>query len=138
MSLVSINWRPDRKTLVEFSEFGMFFLGMVAAPLTYFRGHATIAASLWGAAVLGRVIGVLRPSWLRPVFVGLTVATLPIGWVASHLALGLLYYGVFTPIALTFRLAGRDALTRRLDRAASTYWEPYDPDRGMDRYLRQF
>src|SRR4051812_46883956 len=33
MSLVPINWRPDRKTLAEFSEFAMFFLGMVAAPL---------------------------------------------------------------------------------------------------------
>jgi len=138
MSLVSINWRPDRKTLAEFSEFGMFFLGMVAAPLTYFRGHATFAAILWGAAVLGRLIGVLCPDWLRPVFVGATLATWPIGWVVSHLALRLLYYGVITPIALIFRLAGRDALTRRLDRAANSYWEPYNPDRGMDRYLRLF
>ncbi len=138
MSLVPINWRPDRKTLAEFSEFGMFFLGMVAAPLAYFRGHATLAALFWVAAVLGRLVGLVRPAWLRPVFLGLTLATWPIGWVVSNLALGLLYYAVITPIGLAIRLAGRDLLARKLDRAAETYWEPYNPDRGMDRYLRQF
>ena len=138
MSLVEINWRPDRKTLAEFSEFGMFFLGMVAAPLAYFRGRPTLAAFFWVAAVAGRIVGVWRPLWLRPVFLGLTLATWPIGWVVSHLTLLLLYHGVITPIALVFRLLGRDPLARRFDRDAASYWEPYNPDRGMDRYLRQF
>lgn len=138
MSLITINRHPDRKALNEFSEFGMFFLGMVAAPLTYFRGHSTFAAVLWFAAVVLRLTGLLRPTWLRPIFVGLMIATWPIGWVISHLALGLLYYGVFTPIGVFFRFTGRDAMTRRFDRNAPTYWEPYNPDRGIDRYLRQF
>ncbi len=138
MSLVPINWNPNRKTLAEFSEFGMFFLGMVAAPLAYFRGHTTLAALFWAAAVTGRLVGLVRPQWLRPAFVGLTVATWPIGFVVSHLTMALLYYGVITPIGLALRIAGRDPLTRRFDRAAPTYWEPYNPDRGMNRYLRQF
>jgi hypothetical protein len=138
MSLVSINWRPDRKVLAEFSEFGMFFLGMVAAPLAYFRGHPTAAAALWVAAVAGRLVGLARPEWLRPAFVGLTVAAWPIGWVVSHVALALIYYAVITPIGLAFRLAGRDPLARAFDRAAGSYWEPYNPDRGVGRYLRQF
>jgi hypothetical protein len=138
MSLIAINWRPDKKTLTEFSEFGMFFLGMVAAPLAYFRGHATVAGILWVAAVALRLTGILRPTALRRVYVGLMVVTWPIGWVVSHLALGLLYYGVFTPIALVFRAIGRDSMARRFDRDAKTYWEPYNPDRGLDRYLRQF
>jgi hypothetical protein len=138
MALVSINWAPDRKTLAEFSEFGLFFLGMVAAPMAYFKGHAAVAAAFWVAAVAGRLLGVAKPEWLRPVFVGLMVATWPIGWVVSHVALGLLFYGVIAPIGLVMRLLGRDPMTRRLDRAAATYWEPYNPDRGMGRYLRQF
>ena len=138
MALVTINWNPDRKTLAEFSEFGMFFLGMVAAPLAYFKGNGTAAAVFWTAAVVGRVLGVAKPEWLKPVFVGLMVATWPIGWVVSHVALGLLFYGVITPIGLVMRLAGRDPMTRRFDRSAETYWETYNPDRGMGRYLRQF
>jgi hypothetical protein len=138
MSLVPINWRPDRKTLGEFSEFGMFFLGMVAAPAAYFRGRPALAAAFWVAAVAGRLVGIFWPMWLRPVYLALTLATWPIGWLVSHLTLALLYHGVVTPIAVVFRLIGRDPLTRRLDPDASTYWEAYNPDRGMDRYLKQF
>lgn len=138
MSLVPINWHPDRKTLGEFSELAMFFLGMVASPLAYLRGRPALAAALWIAAVACRLLGAWRPMRLRPVFLGLTLATWPIGWLVSHLTLALLYYGVITPIGLVLRLTGRDPMTRRFDRNAPTYWEPYNPDRGMDRYLRQF
>ena len=136
--MIPIPWNPDRKMLAEFSEAGMFALGMVAAPLAYFRGRPGLAIAFWCLAVLGRVVGLARPLWLRPVFLGLTLATWPIGWVVSKLALGLLYFLVFTPIALFFRMIGRDALQRKADPAAKTYWEPYRPDRGLDRYLRPY
>jgi hypothetical protein len=136
--MVPINWKPDRKTLAEFSEAGMFFLGMVAAPLAYFRGHPSLAVSFWTLAVVGRLIGLVRSEWLKPVFIGLTVLTWPIGVVVSTITLAGLYFLVFTPIALIFRLIGRDALQRKPDPKATTYWEPYRPNRGLDRYLRPF
>jgi hypothetical protein len=136
--MVPINWNPDRKTLAEFSEAGLFFLGMVAAPLAYFRGHPTLAGTFWILAVAIRAVGLIRPEWLKPAFLGLTLATWPIGWVVSKLALALLYFLVFTPIALVFRLMGRDALQKSADPKATTYWEPYRPNRGIDRYLRPF
>ncbi len=136
--MIPINWKPDRKTLGEFAEAGMFALGMVAAPLAYFRGHPQIAATFWVVAVIIRVVGLARPAWLKPVFLGLTLVTWPIGWVVSWVALGLLYFAVFTPIALVFRLMGRDALRRSFDPKAKTYWEPYRPNRGLERYLRPF
>ncbi len=137
MSLVEINWRPDRKTLSEFSEAWMFALGMLAAPLAYFRGHPWLAGAFWGLAVAGRVVGLVRPSWLKPVFLGLTLLTWPIGLVVSNVVLALLYYGVFTPIALVFRVMGRDALKRRFEPEATSYWEPYSPGGQLDRYLKQ-
>ncbi len=138
MSLVKINWQPDEKTLREFSEWWLFFLGMVASPLAWSRGHWGLAATFWVAAVAGRLLGALRPRWMRPVFLGLTLATWPIGWVVSHLALGVIYFGVFTAVGLVFRLLGRDPLQRRFDRSAATYWEAYNPNQGKARYLRQF
>ena len=136
--MIPINWTPDRKALAEFSEAGMFALGMVAAPLAYFRGRPGLAVAFWCLAVLGRLVGLVRPDWLRPVFLGLTLATWPLGWVISRVALGMLYFLIFTPIALTFRLIGRDALRRKTDPSAKSYWEPYRPNRGLDRYLRPF
>lgn len=135
--MTSLNWTPDRKTLGEFSEFAMFFLGMVLAPLALWRGQSGIAVGLWSVAVGARLVGVFRPLWLKPLFVGLSVVTWPIGWVVSHLVLVLIYAMVFTPIALVFRLIGRDALQRRPDRAAESYWEPYNPGESLERYLRQ-
>jgi len=146
MSLVKIDWRPDRQTLKEFSQWWLFFVGMVAAPMAYFRGQEagswpiweSAAYGLWCLAVLGRLAGIFRPDWLRPVYVALMFVTFPIGWLVSHLALGILYYGVITPVGLVFRLLGRDPMTRRLDPKADTYWEPHRPDQGLARYLRQF
>lgn len=138
MSLVKINWQPPEKVLREFSEFWLFFLGMVFAPLSWWRGHDTAAVAFWIAAVIGRLVGVWRPGWLKPVFLGLTLVTFPIGWVISHAALAAIYFGIFTPVALVFRLIGRDALERRLDRSATSYWEAYNPNRGAARYFRQF
>ena len=68
----------------------------------------------------------------------LLVPSALIGWAVSHLALGLIYYGIFTPVAWLFRAIGRDAMTRTFDRAAPTYWEAYNPNHGIERYLRQF
>ena len=136
--MIPINWTPDRKTLGEFAEAGMFVLGMVAAPLAYFKGQPRVALAFWLVAVSLRIIGLVRPAWLKPAFLGLTLATWPIGWVVGRGALTILYFMVFTPIALLFRLIGRDALKRKLDPKAKTYWESYRPNRGIERYLRPF
>jgi hypothetical protein len=138
MSMVPINWRPDRKTLAEFSEFAMFFLGMVGAPVALLRGDVRLGAILWAAAVAIRLAGVVRPMWLRPVYLGLTLVTWPIGWAVSHLTFALVYFLIFTPIGFLFRLIGRDALHRSFDRGASTYWERHNPNQGPARYLRHF
>ena len=134
----SVDRNPSKRKLGEFSEFGMFALGMVAAPLAAFRGQSALAVGFWATAVALRWIGWARPGWLRPAFVGLSIAAFPIGWAVSNLVLVLLYYGVVTPIALVFRLIGRDALNRRLEPESATYWEPYDTDRDPERYLRTF
>ena len=48
-------------------------------------------------------------------------AVFPIGWVVSHLLLGVVYFLVLTPIGLTLRALGRDPLERRFDQSASSY-----------------
>lgn len=47
--------------------------------------------------------------------------------VTNPVITALLFYLVFTPFALVFRLAGRDALRRRRDPAADSYWIPRQP-----------
>ena len=42
----------------------------------------------------------------------------------GEVVLGIIYFGVFLPVSMIFRLVGHDALERRIDRKAKSYWQP--------------
>ena len=65
------------------------------------------------------------------------LATFPIGWTVSRVILAILFYGVFTPVGVLFRLLGRDALGLQPKPAADTYWTPRRTAEVRD-YFRQF
>jgi hypothetical protein len=56
----------------------------------------------------------------------------------SFLVLAVIWYGVFTLVALVFRLIGRDALQRSFEPDAPTYWQPKALPTDPRRYLRQY
>ena len=62
---------------------------------------------------------------------------MPIGRVFSLILLGLVYFGILTPIALVMRLLGRDRMMRRFDADASSYWSAREGDSSHSRYFRQ-
>jgi hypothetical protein len=62
---------------------------------------------------------------------------MPIGWIVSHLLLGVLFFGLFTPVGLVFKLIGRDALARRYAPERASYWESKPGARDIRSYLRQ-
>ena len=66
------------------------------------------------------------------------VLAFPIGWTVSLLLLALVYYAVFTPIAVVFRLIGRDALVLRRQPDAASYWREHEAPADVRRYFRQF
>jgi len=50
-----------------------------------------------------------------------------LGKIVSPIALGLLFYGVFTPIGVVMQLIGSDPLRLKRDPAAASYWRQRDP-----------
>ena len=50
-----------------------------------------------------------------------------IGKITNPLITGLMFFVVFTPVALILRLLGKDPLRLKFDRAAATYWIPRNP-----------
>jgi hypothetical protein len=50
-----------------------------------------------------------------------------LGKLTSPIVLGLLFYGFITPLAFAMRLAGKDPLRLKFDRAADSYWIRRDP-----------
>lgn len=112
---------PSQRTLRQFSGLWLvFFLGLAAA--RWWRGQTDVwAMSLAVLAVVVGVAGLIAPAMVRPIYTGWMVAAFPIGWTVSRVVLGAIFYGVLTPIAASFRMAGRDALRLRR-RPAETFW----------------
>ena len=78
---------------------------------------------------------------LLPHLIALAIAyalAFPIGWTVSLIMLAILYYGLFTPIGLVFRLIGRDALQRSRRPGLETYWTPKPTTTDPRRYFKQF
>lgn len=132
-----IPFNPPARTLRQFAGLALVFLDGIGAWQALVRSHTTLGTVLVALGVAIGLAGLLRPALVRPVFVGSMLLTFPIGWVVSRVILALMFFGMFTPLALLFRLTGRDALRLRRNPGASTYWsnKPSAPD--MRSYFRQ-
>jgi hypothetical protein len=129
---------PSTRTLRQFGLLGLGFFGLAAGRQWHAHGPTVAAETLGALAVALGVVGLLKPCWLRPVFVAWTLAVTPIGWLLSQVLLGLLYYGLLTPLGLVFRLLGRDALGLRRRPGQASYWTAKPSPTDASRYLRQF
>lgn len=148
MALVQINWRPDRNELRKFGFISLVAFGSLGIWL-FFRQSifgidlspktAQMAAYVcWGLAGASLAGSLTVPEALRPLYVTLTAVSLPIGYVVSHVLMAVVFYGLLTPIALFFRVTGRDALQRRLEPSAKSYWQPRQVVQDRARYFKQF
>jgi hypothetical protein len=145
MKLVEMNWQPTERQLRQFG-----WMALIGLPLAgwLFAGkpwpansatplQATVVAALAVAGVMCAVLAAVRPSLLRTPFLAAMLLALPIGMVVSELILIAIYLLVFAPVALAFKLIGRDALDRQFDRAATSYWRPKAQPNGVESYFRQ-
>ena len=73
-----------------------------------------------------------------PIYVGLTIASYPIGLVLSYVIMGSLFYLLISPVGIIFRLIGRDPMEREWDLAAESYWNDSAAPRPKERYFKQF
>lgn len=143
MALVQIDWTPDRRKLREFGLIGMCAFTLFAA-LTFFDVWffaALPSAAVYvlsSLAIANGLLALLSPPALRPEYIVLSVAAYPIGFVVSHVMMAIIFYGVITPVGLLFKLIGRDALARRFEPDADTYWVRRRPPESVKRYFRQF
>jgi len=139
MAMIEINWRPSQKDLRNFGWISLAMLTVVALLLHWWKDLGAFwSLCICAVGLLVYVLSRISTILVRPIYVALTVATWPIGWALSHLAMAILYYLVLTPIGLLFRVVGRDSLDRRFDRSAETYWKPPQPPDNIERYFKQF
>jgi hypothetical protein len=82
---------------------------------------------LFALAGLFAVITLTRAQWLEPLNRAWMKFGALMNAVVSPVVLGAIFFGVFTPAGFVMRLVGRDAMARRFDPAAKSYWVKRDP-----------
>jgi Saxitoxin biosynthesis operon protein SxtJ len=125
MALIEINKNPSRRDLLWFGVALAAFCGVVGALLRWRFGAPDAARAVWIAGLVLPAIYFAVPPIRRPFFLGWIYASWPVGWVISHVILGITWYLVITPTGLIMRMLGRDPMRRRFDRQAATYWTPH-------------
>ena len=137
--MIPINRNPTRSQLRWFAALVFPLFWAWVGYLVYRRaGLPRVASAIAAVAVAISLVGLLSPAFMRRVWIGMMVGLSPLGWVMSHLILGVIYYLVVTPIGLALRAAGRDPLHRRFDRDAKSYWIVRARKPEVERYFRQY
>jgi hypothetical protein len=139
MFLPEINWNPNSKELRIFAMIALIAATLVSLLLYRFRGLGLqwiAVISSVGAAVLLTSFVSLRAT--RVIYLGLILVTLPIGLLISFFLLATFYFGIVTPLAIVFRLIGRDPLNREFDPDIDSYWITHHQPDNLDRYFNQF
>jgi hypothetical protein len=143
--MIQIDWNPPKKTLRNFGLIGLVAFSAFALMIHFhvwvfakFHDTPTVRYVLFGLAAYCGATALVAPMTLKWLYVGMTVASYPIGFVVSYIVVGVMFFLIITPMAFIFRLIGRDGLHRKFEPAASTYWIPRRPPQSVKRYFRQF
>ncbi|HEV3383866.1 MAG TPA: SxtJ family membrane protein [Gemmata sp.] len=132
-----IPWQPPASTLRWFAAICLvWFLGLAYFFWVYRENEPIAILFLLIALTIGTA-GLIHPPAIRFVFVASIVVTFPIGWLISRIMLGFVFYCLFTPLGLFFRLTGRDALGRRLNKDSASYWSAKPETNDLRGYFHQ-
>lgn len=134
MKLIEIDWRPTDRRLRQFG--ATCFVALPGVGWIWGGGTATVLLLASIGLVLA-LAGMAAPTILKPIFLALTLVTAPIGMVVGEFALLLVYFGVFLPFGLVFRIVRRDGLQLRLERKRKTYWQAKKQPSNVASYYRQ-
>ncbi|MEZ6122138.1 MAG: SxtJ family membrane protein [Planctomycetaceae bacterium] len=135
MALANLNLNPSSRQLKQFGG-----ICVIAIPLLAWLWTRSLPVAGWSAVagVVAGLIALAAPKLLRPVFILLMVLTFPIGLVVGEIAMLLIYVTAFVPLALIFRLIGRDSLQRHRKNHPATFWETRSQPASAKSYYRQF
>ena len=117
----NINTNPDKQ---ELRKFGLIFAGMfilIFALLLPWIWDKSSPMWAWIVAAVFAGTGLLLPMALTPVYHLWMKIGHVLGWINTRIILGLVFFVIFAPVALVFKILRKDTLKQRLDASASSY-----------------
>lgn len=124
------NIKSDKTELRKFGLTVGAVLLLIAAFLFWKERASFVYFAVTGGALM--VLGTVTPILLKPIYIAWMTFAVVMGFVMTRVILTILYFGMFTPIALVLKILGKDLLEEKWDKNAASYWvkrkpEPYDP-----------
>ena len=130
--------KPTARALRQFAGAWLIFFLAAGVHRYVARGQHEVGIAVCVMALVVGGIGLIRPAAVCWLFVGATVLAFPIGWVVSQIMLAVMYYGIITPLAVWFRIRGRDLLSRKPAPNRPSFWMPKRTPEDMGAYFRQY
>jgi hypothetical protein len=92
----------------------------------------------WVLAIAAAIalITLTRAEWLAPLKRGWMKFGALMHRVVSPVIMGIIFFGVFTPVGVVMRAFGRDAMKRAYEPQRASYWERRDPPGPADDSFR--
>ena len=105
-------------------KFGFFFFIVFFVLGVYFWKEELVIFSyiLFGLAILFFAVTLIKPNFLLPLNKFWMKLGLLIGMIVSPIVLGVIFFGLFTPISLFMKLFGRDELRLKL-KGRHSHWK---------------
>ena len=129
--------QTSTKDLRKFS-LGLAVILMLLALTQYFWGSKLYVYFLL-AGLASLSIGLLFPAWMKPLQWLMIRIGKVMNWIMTNLILALLFYFVFTLIALIWRLIGYRLLDVRYPDNKKSYWRKrMDGDITPERFEKQY
>jgi len=119
---------PDHRK--ELRKFGLGFaaiVGGIFGGIAFWKGAVTAYTILFSLGGIAATFAIAWPPGLQPLFTLMMKIGAVLGFVNTRLLLGIVFYLLFLPFGLVWRLFAGDRLGRRVDPEAETYWNTRDP-----------
>lgn len=129
---------PPLKVLRQFAGAWVLFVGGAGVRLWLSHRHDHLGQVMVVAGLVVGLLGLSKPAAVRWLYVGAMLLASPLGWVVSQLMLAILFYLILMPVALWFRLRGRDLLARKPAPERTSYWSEKTIPQDVRSYFRQY
>jgi hypothetical protein len=109
----------------QLRKFGIVFgvILAIVALISLWRGRESLVTPFFTVSGVFILISLVYPRLLTPLYSFMLRISGYMGWFNTRVILLLVYYLVFTPTALVFKLFGKDPLSRKFEKEAPTYWK---------------
>ena len=120
-------------------KFGFFFTAvfLICAFYSYYNNNTSWVYILVTISFIFFIVTILKAEVLLPLNKLWMSLGFLLGMIVSPIVMGLIFFGIFTPIAILMRLFGRDELRLRFKKQSS-HWVSRDNDPQSENFKHQF